>query len=457
MTFLHSESAFNVLVASHNGSFISERLLSVMPADTAQQSETFELEQMDTDEGSDDAAEITQVTHGLKELSLNPAIPCDSHDQLFEINLGLGLNLKQIRKLIFQIEPFQNHLVLDYDCIVSDEEKDSDDDEDTLWNIDKTDFEQRATETIARMCTKKFKKLTIRGKAEISIEMLQWLQPLLNVLHFLNICTFANARILYALQAYCPKLKKLQFHACKWRGTDAISGFVSKPCCWPSLTALTLKFVDLNIGSDTENGVKFQHFIELNPQLEVLELAPVVDNAMLMKIAKDLPNLRSLVITRRDCSNPGSVINSISGLKQLASIQLTTLIAQDLQPISSFVQQFSVLELVVLVQNYEPSIGVEEQFEQLADFSMTHHNGCNCNDTERILSFGDYLDDVAVPKEQPVIVLITNTKVANSSDGTSETGVIDMLNDSKKFYPNVIKQKTVQGKDHQTFIHISSA
>lgn len=334
VTFLHSESAFNVLVAQST-SFISERLLSAIPADTAQQSESYAFEPMDTNDGGDDAPEITLVTNGLEELSLSLSPTCDSNDLKFEINLDLttmiGLNLKQIRKMIFQIEPFQNHLVLDYGCLGSDEDEASDEnidsdessnDNDTLLNIDKSDFEKRATETIATLCAKNFKKLTIRGKSEVSIDILQWLQPLLKELHCLNISAFYNARIAFALQAYCPQLKKLQFLGYKWKCADPISGFVSKPCGWPSLTSLHLKCVELNIGTDTEYGMKFHHFIELNPQLEVLELEPAVDNAMLMRIASDLQNLRSLIITRHDCSNSGGVINSISGLKQLSSIQV---------------------------------------------------------------------------------------------------------------------------------------
>lgn len=55
-----------------------------------------------------------------------------------------------------------------------------------------------------------------------------------------------------------------------------------------------MKYCELNIGSGTDNGKKFQQFIELNPQLEVLELEPVVDNAMLINITKYLPHLCAL-------------------------------------------------------------------------------------------------------------------------------------------------------------------
>lgn len=165
-------------------------------------------------------------------------------------------------------------------------------------------------------------------------------------------------------------------------------------------------------------------------------------------------------VTRPDCSESESVINAISGLKQLACIQVTTLITQkgDLRLISSFVQQLSSLELVVFIQNYERSLDTECDFERLADFPVIHHNGCNCSaNGERILSFGDYLDDVAIPKKQPVAVLIVNTNAITVADATMPVEIVDMFNDSQTTYPDVVKQQTLQEKDHQTIIHIASA
>lgn len=463
VTFVHSESAFNVLVANHNGSFISEHLVSVMPADTSRQCQTecATMEQMDIIDDSHDEPEIENVIQNLQELSLKEKsrmhFCCGRNDYRFEIDLGLGLNLKQIRKLIFQIEPFQKHLVLDYGCLDCVADDDESDENDALWNIDKIDFEKQATETITKMCAKMFNRMTIRGKVEISNEMLQWLQPLLKRLHYLNIETFSNGHIHYVLHAYCPNLSELRFHGCKWKGGDVMS---STSLAWPSLTYLAVKYVELNIGSDTENGKRFQQFIELNPQLQVLELEPVVDNVMLMNITEHLPNLCSLIITRHDCSESESIINAISGLKQLSSIQMTTLITQkgDLHVISNFIRQFSSLNLVVFIQNYERDFDGQSDFERLADFPVIHHNGCNCNaDGKRSLSFEDYLDDVSIPKDQPVAVLIVNTNVTKTIDEILSVEIVHMLNDSKTFYPNVIKQQTLHGEDHQTIIHVATA
>lgn len=253
VSFVHSECAFNVLVANHNEMFISEYLVSVMPADTWQQThaETDESEPMDTCDESD---EIKSMTQDLRGLSLyQKDVCCANADDQFEIDLSLGLSLKQIRTRIFSVKSHQKHLVLDYGL---ESDGDESDDDNRILHIDKSDFEKRASKTISKIGAKKFQALTIRGKDHISMEVLQWLEPLLKRLQVLYIETYSNSQILYALHDFCPNLSKLYFFGFKWRGdtwTDVKA--------WPKLTHFVLKYVQLNIRSETETGQRFQRFI----------------------------------------------------------------------------------------------------------------------------------------------------------------------------------------------------
>ncbi|XP_055304261.1 uncharacterized protein LOC129569452 [Sitodiplosis mosellana] len=454
VSFVHSECAFNVLVASHNEMFISEHLLSVMPADTWQQTDGESDEQMDTCDEGDDKPGINSMTEDLREMSLcQKNLCCENGDEQFEIDFSLGLSLKQIRSRIFSVKSYQKHLILDYGLESDDEESEE---ENPILHIDKSEFEKRVSKTIAKLGAKKFQALTIRGKDHISMEMLHWLEPLLKRLQVLYIETYSNSQILYALQETCSNLNKLYFSGFKWRGntwTD-IKAF-------PKLTHFVLKYVQLNIGSVTENGKRFQRFIELNPQLEVLELEPIVDVTIVKSITKHLSNLRSLTITRSDCSESASMLDSLGELKQLSTIVLTTWTVRkgELYLISMCTQRFHALDLVVLIQNYESNIDDDEAFERLADFPVTHHNGCFCApDTERSLSFGEYLDDVSIPKDQPALVLVVNTNnPIKSKDASLEDEVIDMFEETKKFYPSMAEFQVLPEDDHYTYVHVSNA
>lgn len=453
VSFVHSECAFNVLVASYNGMFISEYLLSVHLADTCQQihDENDEIEQMDTcDEG--DAIKI--MTQDLSELSLfQKDLCCANGDDQFEIDLSLGLSLKQIRSCIFSVKSHQKHLILDYGL---ESDGDESDEENPILHIDKSDFEKRASKTIAKIGAKKFQALTIRGKDHISMEMLQWLAPLLKQLRVLYIETYSNSQILYAFRDFCPNLSKLYFFGFKWRG-DTWTDIKA----WPKLTHFVLKYVQLNIGSEMETGKRFQRFIELNPQLEVLELEPTVDAMLMKNIANHLTNLRSLTFTRCDCTDLASMLDSLGELKQLSTIMLTTWTVRkgELYLISMFAQRFHALDVVVLIQNYESDGDNSEKFERFADFPVTHHNGCYCaSDTERSFSFGEYLDNVPIPKDQPALVLVVNTNnPIESNDVAVEDELIDMFEETKKFYPTVAEYQVLPEEDHYTHVHVSHA
>lgn len=444
VTFVHSECAYNSLVAYHNGSFISVNLISVMPAETSQQTDT-EFDQMDI---SDDDDDIQTVTRDFYNLMLHKdEFICEKDDNHFKIDLGLNLNLKSIRKLIFQIEPFQRHLILDYG-LEPDEE--SSDEKNALFSMEKTNFEKRATETIAKLCAKKFKKMTIRGKEFFAIEVLHWLKPLLNQLKVLNIEVFSNSHIIFALKEFCPNLVKLNFSGYRWQGYD----FNSEVKTWHTLTHLVLKYVQLNIGYETESGQKFQHFIRLNPQLEILVLQTIVDDAMLNVISSHLPILRSLTITRSVCSV--KMFNLIAKLKCLTSIEISTLTVREkeLYMISAYARYFQSLELIVLIQNFELN-DEEYSFDRFSDFPVMHHNGCNCNaENKRSLSFGDYFDDVSIPKDRQVLVMIVNT--VNEIDGEPLDEINGMFEDTKTSYPNPIVDDILEGANYSTFIHISS-
>ncbi|XP_031618988.1 uncharacterized protein LOC116338072 [Contarinia nasturtii] len=456
VTFTHSESAYNVLVAHHNGSFISEHLISVMPADTCHQInvQPTESEQMDTCDESDDEPHIKDVTNDFRELSLHQMDHgCNNIDNILEIDLSLGLNLKQIRSRIFEAKSYQNHLILSF-YIESD---DSDSDEDIpLFRLDKLEFEKRVLQTVAKIGAKRFRKLTICGKDQISIEFLQLLKPLLMRLKILNIETYSNSQILHALPKFCMNVSKVQFCGFKWRG-NIIQTIDVK--AWPTLTQLVLKYVELDIRSETENGQQFQRFIELNPQLQVLDLEPIADAALFNCISSNLKNLRSLTVTRPDCSDTANIADSLSRLKYLSTVMITTLVVKqgELHLISMCTERFHAFELVILIQNYETD--EEEDFERLADFPAIYHNGCLCDsDNERSVSFGEYLDEVAIPKEQPALVLIVNTPNPNKSiDATHHDDTIDMFEDSKKFYPNAIELQVLKEEDHFTYVHVSSA
>lgn len=458
VSFVHSECAFNVLIASHNGLLVSEHLISVMPADTYQQMDTESdaTEQMDTCDEIDDEPAVKSVTQNLRELSLHQKdLCCENDDEQLEIDLSLGLSLKQIRSRLFDAKSYQKHLVLDYGLESDDEESD---DEKPLLYIDKLSFEKRVLETIAKIGGKKFRRLTIRGKDHISMEMLHWLEPLLKRLQVMFIETYSNSQIMYALHETCPNLSKLYFFGFKWRGESMA---LTEIKTWPTLTHLALKYVQLNIGTDTESGKQFQQFIELNPQIEALELDPIVDTLLMKNISKHLPNLRSLAITRSNCSESVSMFDALSDLKQLSTIMITTWTVQkgELYLILMYTQRFHALDLVVLIQNYESSIDDDEEFERLADFPVTHHNGCLCNsDAERSLNFDEYIDDVIIPKDHPALVMVFNTKNPIKSNDTSlEDDVMDMLEESKKFYPSVAEFQVIEEDDHYTYIHVSNA
>lgn len=195
--------------------------------------------------------------------------------------------------------------------------------------------------------------------------------------------------------------------------------------------------------------------------MEVFELEPTVDAILLKNITEHLTNLRSLNITRCDCTDSVSMLDSLCELKQLSTIMLTTWTVRkgELYLISMFAQRFHALDLVVLIQNYESDGEDSEKFERLADFPVTHHNGCFCaSDTGRSLSFGEFLDDVPIPKDEPVLVLVVNiNNPTKSNDVAVEDEVIDMFEETKKFYPTVAEYQVLLQVDHYTYIHVSHA
>lgn len=224
-----------------------------------------------------------------------------------------------------------------------------------------------------------------------------------NILYFhnklfpkvLNIETYAGSNIFHHLHAFCPNVSKVQFFGFKWRGN--IQTIDTK--AWPTLTHLVLKYVELDVDSATENGQRFQRFIELNSQLQVLDLEPIVDAILLKLISCNLPNLRSLTVTRLDCSDTVNIVDALSRLEHLSTINITTLVVQqgELHLISMCTERFHSLDLVVLIQNYENDD--KDDFERIADFPVIHHNGClYSSNNERSVSFQDYLKEVAVPK-----------------------------------------------------------
>lgn len=331
----------------------------------------------------------------------------------------------------------------------SSESEEDDDPDKELDCLTHHEFEKRIAEVIVKNLGSKFETLTIR-KDNVSREMLQWFKPVLKQLTKLTIRT--NSNILYALPSYCPNLEQFHLDGIEWNGEfDDVAAEA-----WPSLKEL---YINISIWND-EDKKKFRQFIELNPQILSLQIESPLDLDTLSMIGKTLVDLNTLAFVRENFEGLNCVLDNLAGLTEIHGLKMSALEVEKshlngLIKCAKRLSRLQHLQLITIFLNCEPDSEKDRDFKHLKEFCITHHYNCKCHGPNRILSFRE--NNIEVPDESSVLVLIVNTKPSkDSTDKTLETDILATMKKTTKFFPNIIEHIEFEDKNNHIYIQISS-
>lgn len=482
ITFARSEDAYRAFIENRNEIKSSEEIITVLPIDTwkilpvpKKHDEINELDRrisdVDYKADSNFIIRLSLTPHSLLrvfrsfvrstkpfldgldlEYELENESDCESDDETVRIESSDEESSNEVKKT--EKPPKQTNETNDEKSQEATDEEESKVEE--INCIQNHEFEKRIAEIVVKNLGLNFEILTLRKDA-ITREMLQWFAPALKQLTKLSIYTVSNCRILYALHEYCPNVENLHLEGCEWEGE-----FDQIPIeAWPSLKEF---YLDVDGLCDDENGnegnKKFQRFIELNPQLTDIQIDTVIDLGILSTIGRTLIDLTTLAFVRDSFEGLNAVLDNVNGLKKMCGLKMSVLEVEknDLNGLLKCAKRLSrlpQLQLITIFLNCEPNTEEPEDFFHLSDFCITHHNDCACHGPNRILSFRNH--DVEVPEESAVLALIINTKPPQfSADKTLEADIFSALKKTTKFFPNIIKNVELEGKNHHIYVQISS-
>ncbi|XP_055304271.1 uncharacterized protein LOC129569460 [Sitodiplosis mosellana] len=449
VTFVDSEHAYNGFLANRRDS----KAIKVLPADTWRQPGV-DVVPFETIKAINDSNPCSKEKFNFYDV-MKDFGECGEVVPTVHLRQPMGLksiieSFRPIKnrishfKIIFDIEPNDTHV----NCLTDDESI------------------KRAVQILCTCIGEQFNELTIWDAKKISIELLDNMALMLQRLESLTLQTESNASVLYALPEYCPNLRSLELLSLSWDG-ECLDSEVKN---WPSISELMIAG-NVKIASDTETGVKFQRFIELNPQLDQLELDTIVDNGTFTKISEQLPNLMLLEFVRETYDDIELILDQLTQMKHLTEVKISILLVEKdgLKAMATCAERFREMEqlkLITLFQNLEPDTVQEEEYKRIFSCAVTHHHGCSCHESERVLEICDVDDEMAMdkkamvklPKSRPVLVVCVNTKnYFDSADMELMQKVSIGIEGTKQFYPHVIDKRLVDGTDNYLSFHISHA
>lgn len=457
VTFVNSVDAYKAFISNRSDKKSSEEIITVLPIDTWKIAEK--------------PVELPEIFRRMSKIEED-----DEPQRILKVDITSGALLRIfeacLRKLNCVIDGMDIYFQLDESLYESsedlsvaagdlplsqktdkkDSDAESDSDSDTELNsIENDEFEKRVAEVWVKHLCSRFETLSLR-KFFMTMELIQWISPVLKQCKKLLIDVKSDCNILYALHEFCPNVKSFHLDGDEWRGD--FEHIPAEP--WPSLTELFL-----NIASCTnELQSKFRLFIAMNPQLTVLQMESVVDVDTLAVIGQSLINLNTLSFVREDFKQLHRVADNLITLTELRGIKITALEVEKqhlnkLSKCSKRLSQMHHLLLSTIFLNLIPDSDDYEDFRHLSEFCIVHHHNCKCHGKNRVLSFEEKF--VRVPYDSSVLVLIINTKPpASSKDKSLEASIQREFDKTAKFFPNVIGTIVLQEENNWIYIHISS-
>lgn len=459
VSYVKSKSAYQAFMAHRKHHKFPQEAVTILPADSWRQrdgqtknneTENSIINQMHSEQQN--PANVMDLNDMASRLSIQESVPSAPKCPQLHIDTELNVSLAQWRETVRNVKPDLEYILLKFPFKTNAASSQAN-------CLSVQEYEKRLIETISANCVgEHFQALTISGRDSVSKEMLHWMAPALKALQSLIILNQFNSYILYALPELCPQVRMLRLTGI-WDGDDCKDEEAQH---WPSLKILILTHRFVNFKCDTNDGVKFRRFIELNPQLDILLLDGLIDDDLVQTIADNLQDLKVLKFSRMDYQKFDSVLDQLLKLNALRSISLTIDCAEqkDLTWISVAAKQLSQIQdmkLITLIQNYEPCVEIKETFSHLTGFPVTEHRHCDCHGKKRVLTFSGVIGDLEIPDELPVLVVVINTNsIRKSQDKSLEKDVLNVFDELKNIFSNVIKTEMLEDNEHTVFVNISS-
>ncbi|XP_055326280.1 uncharacterized protein LOC129580110 [Sitodiplosis mosellana] len=452
VTFVQSKCAYQAFMAHRKYGKFPKEAITVLPADSWRQGDVL----------SNASLGFRKARTSLEEenLALNEAMSqlFIKNEQQFQlkkkllVDMGADFSLKKWLLIARNLKDDLEYLILKFSS-KSDEANSNQ----NRLTID--EYEKRVVQVMASNCVgESFSAMSIVSKNSISMEMLRCMAPLLKPLVSLIVENRLNAHLVYALPEFCPRMRMLRLLG-TWDGQYQDQPVVN----WPTLHILIFMNRTLDVKSYTEDGKKFRRFIESNPQLEMLLFDTIIDIELLKGIVDNLANIKVLSFRRLNYYRFSLILEHLTKAELLESISITFNIAEkvDLEKISIMVErlgQMKDMKLVTLMQNYMPNTAQKENFTMLSSFPITEHRNCECHNKQRLLAFDGVIPDQVVPDDVPVLVIVINTNnPSKSQDKSLESDIWNVLDDTKKSFPNIIRFEELKDGNHSVYVYIASA
>lgn len=455
VTFVQSKCAYQAFTAHRKHGKFPTEAITVLPADSWRQSDdqssaglSFRKNQrLEKAMNEEDVAPI----EAMSQLSMEKESIKQVETKQLLVNMDTDTSLKKRLSIARSLTDELEYLILKFPTKPVETSNNQN-------RLTIGEYEKRVVQIMASNCVGDFfTALSIVIAHSISTEMLHWMSPLLKPLYSLIVDSPLNARLIYLLPKFCPRMRMLRLMG-TWDANHEDEPVEN----WPSLKILVLMHKSLDVKSYTEDGKKFRRFIELNPQLEMLFFDTIIDIELLKGIVDNLKNIKSLSFGRLNYYRFSLIIEHLAKAESLESINLKFNIAEhsDLEKINILAErlgQMKNMKLMSLIQNYMPNVGFEK-FNMLSNFPITEHRNCECHHQQRILNFDNLIPDLVVPDNAPVLVIVINTNnPSKSRDKSLESDIFDTLNETKKHFPNVILFEELKEKNQSVFVYIASA
>lgn len=454
VTFVKSKSAYQAFMAHRKHHKFPLEAITILPSDSWRQGDTvIEVNESSNAENQQQQHKenVTELNNMVTELSMQNEQSAKKYPKL-DIDIWMdGVTLIGWRQMVRKAKKDLEYVHLRFPFKTND----ADNGPNCLSN---DEYEKRLLQTISANCVgEHFEVLAFLGRDFVSKEMLKWMSTALNAVKSLIIVNQINSYILYALPKFCPNVRMLRLTGL-WDG-DCKDEEVQS---WPSLKFLILTNRLLNLRCDSDDGLKFKRFIELNPQLDILLLDGLVDDDLVCTITDSLLVLKVLKFSRMSYSNCDLIMDFLIKINTLRTVMLTVdfVVQKDLKTITRAVQKLSQIrdiQLITLIQNYEPAAAAHEKFNHLTGFPIAEHRDCSCCNKKRVLHFSGLIPNLEIPEDLMVSVVVINTNnLVKSQDKSLETHILSTFDEMKTGFPNVLTLEVLKNDDHTVFVYVSS-
>lgn len=322
------------------------------------------------------------------------------------------------------------------------------------------EFMKRVAQVLSRSFAQKCVRFHLSAPhMKVSLETLNDCAPLLQQLKIIYL--HVDSVVLHQLRDFCPNLRHLLVTANSLFDGNLLGTTIQS---WPSITTLSI-ISPMCIASDSESGINFRRFIELNPQIKTVMLKCIVDDDLMKTIATSLPHLEAFELIRSSYDDIDLVLDLLAGLKKLEALKMNILTVKEdeMKAMEKCARKFIAMKqllAVTLFQNYEPDTAQPEDFTvkltRLTLFQIEYHDDCDCHTSKRAIHFEANIDDVILPATGQVFVEIVNLPLY-SDDRSLMVTTLGSLHATRTYYPMLANQTILISKDCKKFVYISHA